>query len=129
MRQTRGDHVGVLDRHHRALAEKRQGRMAGVAEERNSPLRPAFHRPARQQRPFVRRRDIIDECMHVGVPAAKIAGEFVLAAFDDPGFDLPIVAFDNADEIHQFAATHRIMQHVAVRAEPVRGEKLRQMRR
>ncbi len=36
--------------------------------------------------------------------------------------DLPIVALDEADEVHELAATHRIMQHVPARAEPIRAQ-------
>src|SRR6516225_5557132 len=37
--ETGRDHVTVLDRHHGALAEERQRRMAGVAQQRDAALR------------------------------------------------------------------------------------------
>ena len=67
--------------------------------------------------------------VHVGVPAAEVVGELVLGALRHPGFDLPVVALDEADEVHDLAAPHRIVQHMAVRPEPVGALHLREMRR
>ena len=37
--------------------------------------------------------------MHVGMPAGIIVGELAGRARDGPGFDLPVVPLDEADEI------------------------------
>ena len=70
-----------------------------------------------------------DDLVHVGVPAAEIVGELVLGALRHPGLDLPVVALDKADEVHDLAAPHRIVQHMAVRPEPVDALHLLQVRR
>ncbi len=44
-------------------------------------------------------------------------------------FLLPVVAFDDADVVHELAAPHRIVQHVAVRPEPVGAHQAREVRR
>ena len=103
--------------------------MAGVAQQRDAALAPLRHRPAHHHRPFVGCLDAGDHLVHVGVPAAEVVGELVLGALRHPGFDLPVVALDEADEVHDLAAPHRIVQHVAVRAEPVDALHLPQMRR
>ena len=63
------------------------------------------------------------------MPAAEVVGEFAFGAFYGPGFHLPVVALDNADEVHELAAPYRIVQHVAARTEPVRADHTRKMRR
>src|SRR5262245_16120440 len=57
--------------------------------------------------------------MDVRMPAVKVIGQLAGCAFDRPGFNLPIVAFDETDEVHELAATNWIMQHMATRPEPV----------
>src|SRR5262245_65593290 len=57
--------------------------------------------------------------MDVRMPAVKVIGQLAGCAFDCPGFNLPIVAFDETDEVHELAATNWIMQHMATRPEPV----------
>ena len=53
------------------------------------------------------------------MPAAEVVGELGVRALGHPGFHLPVVALDEGDEVHDLAAAHWIVQHVAVRAEPV----------
>ena len=70
-------------------------------------------------RPFVGRLDPIDHDLDVGVPIAEIVAQLLLGAHGGPGLHLPIVALRRAHVVHDLAAAHRIVQHVAVRAEPV----------
>jgi hypothetical protein len=107
--------------------------MAGLdgrlAEQSDASLRPALHRAAYHQRPFVRGVDVVNEAVNVLVPAAEVIGEFAFGAFDGPGFHLPVVAFDKANEIHEFAAADRVVRHMAARSEPVRPDHPCEMRR
>jgi hypothetical protein len=63
------------------------------------------------------------------MPAVEVIGEFAFGTFDSPGFHPPIVAFDDADEIHDLAAPYRIMQYVTARPEPVRAHHPCELRR
>src|SRR5580704_1942683 len=67
--------------------------------------------------------------MNILMPAPEIVGEFAFSAFYSPGFHLPVVALDYADEVHEFAAPNRIVQHVAAWPEPIRSDHSRKMRR
>ena len=67
--------------------------------------------------------------MNILMPAAEVVGEFALSAFYSPGFHLPVVALDYADEIHKLAAPYRIVQHAAARPEPIRSDHSCKMRR
>src|SRR5262249_60121925 len=96
--------------------------MARVAEQGDAALRPGLHRLADHQGPFVRRLDLIDHDVDVGVPIAEIVAQLFLGPYRGPGLDLPIVAFRRAHEVHDLAAAHRIVQHVAARTEPVRSD-------
>src|SRR5262249_9031066 len=120
--ETGRDDIAVLDRHHAALAQDRQRRMARVAEQGDAALRPGLHRLADHQGPFVRRLDLIDHDLDVGVPIAEIVAQLFLGPYRGPGLDLPIVALRRAHEVHDLAAAHRIVQHVAARTEPVRSD-------
>src|SRR5262245_35029522 len=53
------------------------------------------------------------------MPVAKIVGEFVGCAFDPPGFDLPVIPFDNARKVHQLTATNGIVKQMAPWTEPI----------
>src|SRR5262245_10283841 len=58
------------------------------------------------------------------MPAAEVVGQLACRAFDRPGLDLPVVALDVADEVHQLTAPNWIMQDVAARPEPIRRQHL-----
>src|SRR5271170_6981686 len=42
------------------------------------------------------------DSVDVLMPAAEVAGELAFAALYGPGFHLPVFAFDEADEVHEF---------------------------
>src|SRR5262249_30243479 len=67
-RKTASHGMCVLDRHHRALAEKRQRGMTCVAKKRDAPFAPASHRSAHHHCPFKWLFNLFDNCMHVRVP-------------------------------------------------------------
>jgi hypothetical protein len=60
--------------------------------------------------------------VNILMPAAEVVGEFALSAFYSPGFHLPVIALDYADEVHKLAAPYRIVQHVAAWPEPIRSD-------
>src|ERR1700730_9127986 len=92
--------------------------MACVSEQGDPTLRPAVHRAPNHERPFARRLDLFDDRMNVRMPTAEIVRQLFGRAFDRPGFNSPIVPFDRAHEIHELAATHRIVQHITFWPEP-----------
>src|SRR6266545_5127888 len=55
--ETGRNDITVLDRHHAALAQERQRRMAGIAEQSDAAFRPGRHRLADHHGPFVGRLD------------------------------------------------------------------------
>jgi hypothetical protein len=103
--------------------------MARIAEQSNAALRPGRHRLANHHRPFVRCLDPIDHDLDVSVPIAEVVAQLFDGAHRRPGLDLPIVAFRHAHVVHDLAATHRIVQYVAVRPEPIRSDHAGKMAR
>ena len=101
--------------------------MTSVAEQADPSPGPALHGTADHERPFKRHVDVADDGVDVGMPAAIVVGEFRGRAGHRPGFDLPIVALDEADVVHQLAAAHRIVQHMSAGPEPVGAEHPREM--
>src|ERR1700722_9611810 len=121
-RQASSDHIGVFDRHHRTLPQERQGRMTGIAEQRDAPLRPALHWAAHHKRPFVRGVDAVNKRLNILMPAAEVVGEFAFGTFYSPGFHLPVIALDYTHEVHKLPAPYWIVQHVAAWPEPIRSD-------
>src|ERR1700722_16099488 len=103
--------------------------MAGIAEQSDASLRPLLHRATHHQRPFVGGVDVVNESVDVLMPVAEVAGELAFAALYGPGFHLPVSAFDDADEVHEFAAPYRVMQHVTAWSEPIRSDHSCKVRR
>src|SRR4051794_13723480 len=131
-RKAARQHHPVLDRHVGALRQHRQCRMGGIAEERNAPARDLLARLAPEQRPFVGLLDVADQLVDVRVPTAEVRGAFLARALLGPGFDAPVPALDDADEVEQLAAPQKIVDHVAAGPDPVdadvAGEARRQLR-
>ena len=86
--------------------------MTSVAEQADPSPGPALHGTADHERPFKRHVDVADDGVDVGMPAAIVVGEFRGRAGHRPGFDLPIVALDEADVVHQLAAAPDSAAHV-----------------
>jgi hypothetical protein len=63
------------------------------------------------------------------MPAAKIVGEFGGRAIDPPGFDLPIIPFDNGRKVHQLTATNGIVKQTAPWTEPIGSDYAGNIRR
>src|SRR5262245_8808625 len=63
------------------------------------------------------------------MPAAKIVGDLVGCAFDPPGFDLPVIPFDNARKVHQLAATNGIVKQTPLWTEPIGSDRAGNVRR
>jgi hypothetical protein len=57
------------------------------------------------------------------MPAAKIVGEFIGCAFDHPGFNLPVIPFDNGGKVHQLTATNGIVKQMASWTEPIGSDR------
>ena len=57
--------------------------------------------------------------MHVRVPAGEVGRAFLAGAFGGPGFHLPVVALDDADEVEQLAAAQEVVHDVPPRPDPV----------
>ena len=49
----------------------------------------------------------------------EVGGALLARAFLGPGFDAPIVALHDADEVEQLAAAQKIVDHMAAGADPV----------
>src|SRR6202035_6145247 len=102
--------------------------MAGIAEQGDASLRPALHRAAHHQRPFVRGIDTVNKSVNVLVPTEEVIDEFTFGTFDGPGFHCPVVALDHADEVHEFAAPYWVVQHMPTGSEPIRSDHSRKVR-
>ena len=117
-REYAGKRRAVLDRLRRALRQERQHRMAGIAKQRHAVDRPARQGRAVEQAPdenLVHGRDQRTHLlMPAGVESAQIGGIAPLG----PAFLGPVVAVDQADEIDELTAAHRVADEVATGAEP-----------
>jgi len=102
--------------------------MRGIADQRRTADGVAPERIAAEQRPFVRLLDIADELVDVLVPAREVGRTFLARPFVGPGFDAPVAALDNADEIEQFTAPQEIVDHMAARPDPVDADVAREPR-
>src|SRR5215831_7983217 len=63
------------------------------------------------------------------MPAAKIVSEFLGCAFDTPGFDLPVIPFDNARKVHYLTATNGIVKQTTLWTEPIHSDRAANVRR
>src|SRR5215813_13129360 len=63
------------------------------------------------------------------MPAAKIVSEFLGCAFDTPGFDLPVIPFDNARKVHYLTATNGIVKQTTLWTEPIHSDRAGNVRR
>src|SRR3954462_9432316 len=93
--------------------------MAGVSKQRDSTLAPAIHWAPSHEGPFGWCGNVLNHHLDIPMPAAEIVREFVGCAFDGPRFDLPVIPFNDTHEIHQRAATNRIVKQMAAWAEPI----------
>src|SRR3954447_25363667 len=114
-RKAARQHHPILDGHVGALRQHRQCRMGGVADERDTPARDLLARLAPEQCPFVGLLDVADQRVDVGVPTAEVLCAFLTRALLGPGFDAPVSALDNADEVEQLPAPEEIVDDVAAR--------------
>jgi hypothetical protein len=63
--------------------------------------------------------DRSNDRVNVRVPVVEITCKLLGRAFSPPGFDLPTVSFERTYEIHDLAAANGIVQHMAMRSEPI----------
>jgi hypothetical protein len=92
--------------------------MARIAQQGYATDRPVRQRLPAKHRPSVWDVDGIDDGQYVLVPAREVAAALRHRAGLRPAFDQPVVAFDRGDEIQKFAATQRVGDDMAVRADP-----------
>jgi hypothetical protein len=109
----------VLDGHDRALSEKRQHRMAGVAQERAAPFAPSLHSRTQGQRPLIGLVDIAEQRQQIGMPAAEIVQDFFGSAAHVPALDCPTGALAQADDIEKRPGAQRIVHHMAAGTDPI----------
>ena len=67
--------------------------------------------------------DIVDQRMHVFVPAGKIGCAILAAAAGGPGFRLPAAALDHADEVDELSPPQRVGDDVAAGADPIGADR------
>jgi hypothetical protein len=67
--------------------------------------------------------DIVDQRMHVLVPACKIVCAILAAAAGGPGFGLPTAALDHAHEVEEFSPAQRVGDDVAAGADPIGADR------
>jgi hypothetical protein len=107
--------------------------MAGIAEQRHPSHRPSGDRLAEDERPLIGKLDIADHGLHIDMPAREITAELVGGAGFSPGFDFPIAALDDADEVDLPRAADGIVHDMGARPDPERagvaGNTGRQMHR
>jgi hypothetical protein len=105
---------------HAPLGEVLQERMGGVAEQRRAAVRPGRDRLAVGGRPALPALRQIEQAARARADAVEVRQHLVAAAFADaPG--LGVAAVEGDDDVVLVAAAQRIVDEVAVRADPHRG--------
>ncbi len=103
--------------------------MCGIAGERDASARDGLARLAPEQGPFVGLLDVADQFVDVIVPAREVRRAFLARALLGPGFDAPVAALHDPDEIEQLAPPQQIVDDVPARPDPVDPDVAREARR
>ena len=119
--QSAREDQAILDCHCRSLPQKRQRRMAGIAQERDAINRPVRQLTMRAERPKIWLWNCSDHYLDVVMPPLEIGGQLLAAAHRGPRFGAPVVALYDADKVQQLASSNWILNDMSFRPKPGLG--------
>ena len=117
-------HRTVFNRHGRALGQKRQRGMGGIAQQGGAGGAPVVDRGAVVERPAIALGVVhrIEDGLHLGMPAGIGGLEFLPGPDLVPGFVLPGLVRRAADKVEQVARAQPVDHGMVLRPAPHRAD-------